>query len=225
MSSDRYTVPETFDPEKNTKVEREEEANYSLPSGWEAKEDGNGRMYYIDHINKTTQWKRPTGRASTPEYVRKAEETAARRAEIKKDIRDAASVLDWNADGRPNPPWDTPGTAKFITKARNLLTGESNADPTDVITLGSEQRTQKNILQRKIRAAADINIQKNKDQLETQLSEVLKMLTGKETISGGKRKTRKRKRKYKKRKTRKGSKTKKRTQKHGKRKKRKTNKR
>ena len=165
----------------------------------------------MDHNTRSTQWERPNRWASTPEYVRKAEEPAARRAEIKKNISDAAGVLNWNANGSSSPPWDTPGAAVRITKALNLLTGESNADPTDVITLGGEkeQKKQKGILQRKIRALATINIQKNKDQLETQLRDVLEMLTGAKPISGGKRKTRKRKRKYKKRKTRKGRKSKK----------------
>ena len=213
MSSDNYAVPETFDSEEETKESREEEANDGLPDGWEAREHSNGRMFYMDHNTQTTQWERPTGRASTPEYVRKAEETAARRAEIKKDIRESAELLNWNADKGPSPPWDTHGAAERIIKALNLLTGESNANPTHVIELGGEkkQRTQKRVLQRKIKAAASINIEKKtgRNQLETQLRDVLEMLTGAKPISGGKRKTRKRKRKYKKRKTRKGRKSKK----------------
>lgn len=30
-----------------------------LPEGWEEKVDDNGRTFYIDHINRTTQWERP----------------------------------------------------------------------------------------------------------------------------------------------------------------------
>ena len=32
----------------------------SLPVGWEEKVDASGRTYYVDHINRTTQWDRPT---------------------------------------------------------------------------------------------------------------------------------------------------------------------
>ena len=30
-----------------------------LPEGWEEKETDNGRVYYLDHVNKRTQWERP----------------------------------------------------------------------------------------------------------------------------------------------------------------------
>ena len=32
-----------------------------LPPGWEERTDAQGRIYYTDHINKKTQWERPTG--------------------------------------------------------------------------------------------------------------------------------------------------------------------
>ncbi len=35
-----------------------------LPPGWEQRFDQNGRIYYIDHISKTTTWIRPEGRTS-----------------------------------------------------------------------------------------------------------------------------------------------------------------
>uniref|UniRef100_A0A6P7FZ82 E3 ubiquitin-protein ligase n=1 Tax=Diabrotica virgifera virgifera TaxID=50390 RepID=A0A6P7FZ82_DIAVI len=31
-----------------------------LPSGWEERQDANGRTYYVNHIARTTQWERPT---------------------------------------------------------------------------------------------------------------------------------------------------------------------
>jgi hypothetical protein len=31
-----------------------------LPPGWERKSDGAGRVYYVDHVNRKTQWDRPT---------------------------------------------------------------------------------------------------------------------------------------------------------------------
>ena len=39
--------------------------NTPLPSGWEQRFDQNGRIYYVDHISKTTQWDRPTGRSGS----------------------------------------------------------------------------------------------------------------------------------------------------------------
>lgn len=32
----------------------------SLPEGWEERQDANGRIYYVNHIARTTHWERPT---------------------------------------------------------------------------------------------------------------------------------------------------------------------
>ncbi|XP_065086077.1 E3 ubiquitin-protein ligase Nedd-4-like isoform X2 [Ochlerotatus camptorhynchus] len=32
----------------------------TLPSGWEERQDANGRTYYVNHLARTTQWERPT---------------------------------------------------------------------------------------------------------------------------------------------------------------------
>ena len=39
-------------------LEREEEEK--LPPNWEKRTDVNGRSYYIDHVNKKSQWPKPT---------------------------------------------------------------------------------------------------------------------------------------------------------------------
>ena len=31
-----------------------------LPEGWEERQDANGRIFYVDHINRRTQWSLPT---------------------------------------------------------------------------------------------------------------------------------------------------------------------
>ncbi|KAJ8303999.1 hypothetical protein KUTeg_017582 [Tegillarca granosa] len=36
------------------------EANTRLPQGWEERIDANGRIYYVDHATRRTQWTRPT---------------------------------------------------------------------------------------------------------------------------------------------------------------------
>ena len=40
-------------------------SNAPLPTGWEQRFDQNGRIYYIDHISKTTTWTRPVVRSSS----------------------------------------------------------------------------------------------------------------------------------------------------------------
>ncbi|XP_061383246.1 uncharacterized protein LOC116767338 isoform X2 [Danaus plexippus] len=45
------------------------ECEEPLPPGWEARMDSHGRVFYIDHINRTTTWQRPAanGAARSPE--------------------------------------------------------------------------------------------------------------------------------------------------------------
>lgn len=31
-----------------------------LPTGWEERQDANGRTYYVNHVARTTQWERPS---------------------------------------------------------------------------------------------------------------------------------------------------------------------
>lgn len=40
-------------------------------SDWEARIDSHGRVFYVDHINRTTTWQRPTS-AATPDGLRRS---------------------------------------------------------------------------------------------------------------------------------------------------------
>ncbi|XP_013912907.1 PREDICTED: E3 ubiquitin-protein ligase HECW1 isoform X2 [Thamnophis sirtalis] len=42
-----------------------------LPPNWEARIDSHGRVFYVDHINRTTTWQRPTA-AATPDGIRRS---------------------------------------------------------------------------------------------------------------------------------------------------------
>ncbi|XP_051785043.1 E3 ubiquitin-protein ligase HECW1-like isoform X2 [Erpetoichthys calabaricus] len=42
-----------------------------LPPNWEARIDSHGRVFYVDHINRTTTWQRPTT-AATPDGMRRS---------------------------------------------------------------------------------------------------------------------------------------------------------
>ncbi|TRY89279.1 hypothetical protein DNTS_014789 [Danionella cerebrum] len=42
-----------------------------LPPNWEARIDSHGRVFYVDHINRTTTWQRPTS-AATPDGLRRS---------------------------------------------------------------------------------------------------------------------------------------------------------
>ncbi|KAL8567848.1 hypothetical protein ACOMHN_058970 [Nucella lapillus] len=46
-------------PARRPKYQRVEGSEEPLPSGWEARVDSHGRIFYIDHMNRTTTWQRP----------------------------------------------------------------------------------------------------------------------------------------------------------------------
>ncbi|XP_070210809.1 E3 ubiquitin-protein ligase HECW2-like isoform X3 [Littorina saxatilis] len=46
-------------PARRPKYHRVEGSDDPLPSGWEARVDSHGRIFYIDHVNRTTTWQRP----------------------------------------------------------------------------------------------------------------------------------------------------------------------
>lgn len=37
-----------------------------MPEGWEERKTPNGRVYYVNHVTKSTQWERPTAPATLP---------------------------------------------------------------------------------------------------------------------------------------------------------------
>ena len=49
-------------PQKGDEVAlpEEVESEKSLPAGWEARKTATGHTFYVDHINRRTQWERPT---------------------------------------------------------------------------------------------------------------------------------------------------------------------
>lgn len=52
-------------PERTVRYHRIE-LDEQLPTNWEARIDAHGRIFYIDHSNRTTTWSRPTlGQHST----------------------------------------------------------------------------------------------------------------------------------------------------------------
>ncbi|CRL06760.1 CLUMA_CG019490, isoform A [Clunio marinus] len=53
MSLDNNTTPVSQIMNQTAAIE-------PLPSGWEERQDANGRTYYVNHVARTTQWERPT---------------------------------------------------------------------------------------------------------------------------------------------------------------------
>ncbi|XP_018495142.1 E3 ubiquitin-protein ligase NEDD4 [Galendromus occidentalis] len=58
---------EQSNPDSSWEIVGSEEAT-PLPEGWEERVDANGRTYYLNHIERTTQWNHPSGLGRTTEY-------------------------------------------------------------------------------------------------------------------------------------------------------------
>jgi hypothetical protein len=54
-SQSKLSSPSTYQPSTQPPVK----SMKPLPHGWEARKDSKGRVYFLDHVNKKTTWKRP----------------------------------------------------------------------------------------------------------------------------------------------------------------------
>lgn len=49
-----------FDFVRRTQMMNPTAAIEPMPTGWEERQDANGRTYYVNHVARTTQWERPS---------------------------------------------------------------------------------------------------------------------------------------------------------------------
>ncbi|XP_077988397.1 E3 ubiquitin-protein ligase NEDD4-like isoform X2 [Glandiceps talaboti] len=57
---------EVVEMDENEQQQQQQQQNSSLPplpQGWEERVDNNGRVFYVNHLSRSTQWERPTGAA------------------------------------------------------------------------------------------------------------------------------------------------------------------
>jgi hypothetical protein len=67
----------------------QEEELEPLPHGWEERQDGQGRTFYIDHLNRRTQWDRPTrSAASATEAVQRQQDLEMRHFTMRRQVGD-----------------------------------------------------------------------------------------------------------------------------------------
>ncbi|XP_058127823.1 E3 ubiquitin-protein ligase Nedd-4-like [Anopheles coustani] len=59
-SSSAATVTNTPHRTSGSSSSNSNNAAYVLPEGWEERLDANGRIYYVNHVARSTQWERPT---------------------------------------------------------------------------------------------------------------------------------------------------------------------
>ncbi|XP_022815754.1 E3 ubiquitin-protein ligase NEDD4 isoform X4 [Spodoptera litura] len=98
-----------------------------LPPGWEERQDANGRTYYVNHIERSTQWERPTfTRNMSTESQAERMETAAtefqRRFHISADDELAASPANTqnHQDETDGSTESTRSSSASSTQSQNL---------------------------------------------------------------------------------------------------------
>jgi Ran GTPase-activating protein (RanGAP) involved in mRNA processing and transport len=92
--SQKIPIKATSEPEQVTAIIGETKsataAATALPAGWEARTDAQGRFYYVNHANKTTQWTIPPDQTAVP---RKKENSGAAKPEVSAQKSDGATNL------------------------------------------------------------------------------------------------------------------------------------
>lgn len=74
---------------------------------WEARIDSHGRVFYVDHVNRTTTWQRPTA-AATPDGMRRSGsiqqmEQLNKRLVISMQRAPVNQEGEWQLKKNPNP--------------------------------------------------------------------------------------------------------------------------
>ncbi|XP_064604083.1 E3 ubiquitin-protein ligase SMURF2-like isoform X2 [Liolophura sinensis] len=103
-----------------------------LPEGWEERRTANGRVHYVNHITRTTQWERPTRPAS--ECIRQSHSTS----------RPTSSIEPSPGEGGSNSNSDNCSSGQFVrrrsTRHRNFLNRSQLINAVE-LPEGYEQRT------------------------------------------------------------------------------------
>ena len=60
QAAEQEAQPEETEISRTEVEQVESRYEEPLPPGWEKQTDPTGRVYYINHTNRTTQWERPT---------------------------------------------------------------------------------------------------------------------------------------------------------------------
>ncbi|KAJ3594667.1 hypothetical protein NHX12_003974, partial [Muraenolepis orangiensis] len=79
-----------------------------LPPNWEARVDSHGRVFYVDHINRTTTWQRPTA-AATPSTMRRSG-SAHQMEQLNRRYQSIQRTMA-TGGGEENGDWENDGTA------------------------------------------------------------------------------------------------------------------
>lgn len=94
-------------------VDNENDDSEPLPQGWEERQDANGRTFFVDHINRRTQWERPTRANLQPAVEIRAQMESDRRRRLAQTL------------ARRNPGMST--AESVLNLSQNSLSSQSSS--------------------------------------------------------------------------------------------------
>ncbi|XP_054643549.1 E3 ubiquitin-protein ligase HECW2 isoform X2 [Dunckerocampus dactyliophorus] len=95
-------------PSVRQDIHRYQRVDEPLPPNWEARIDSHGRIFFVDHVNRTTTWQRPTGPPAPQGLTRsnsiqQMEQLNRRYQSIRRTITNSDRTEDSTADLLPEP--------------------------------------------------------------------------------------------------------------------------
>lgn len=128
-------------PPENRNLENLDFANTSncpLPTGWEERQDANGRTYYVNHIARTTQWERPiiSANADNPQQEQRENREAAvfeRRYHI--SVADSDSTRGDTASIANQPNDDHTDSSTNSSRRESTISTTSNSNQNNLEAL------------------------------------------------------------------------------------------
>ncbi|XP_061579798.1 E3 ubiquitin-protein ligase HECW2 [Cololabis saira] len=92
-------------------IHRYQRVDEPLPPNWEARIDSHGRIFFVDHVNRTTTWQRPTGPPAPQGLTRsnsmqQMEQLNRRYQSIRRTITSSERPEESSADLLPEPEGD-----------------------------------------------------------------------------------------------------------------------
>lgn len=115
----------------------------ALPEGWEERKTSNGRIYYVNHVTKSTQWDRPTAVASasaTNNQLNNQHTILAQQTQLSTPQQNGSVNSHSNDDhGSTVNNGISAGPSKATTNGSTVVLGQSNGHtPTALLNLGKE---------------------------------------------------------------------------------------
>lgn len=127
----------------NDENEHVTSVNDALPEGWEERKTSNGRIYYVNHVTKSTQWDRPTAIASagaTNNQLNNQHTILAQQTQLSTPQQNGSVNSHSNDDhGSAVNNGILAGPSKATTNGSTVVVSQSNGHtPTALLNLGKE---------------------------------------------------------------------------------------